>query len=359
MYQSTVYGIRTPTIKTAHMKKLYDVMEDWSKVMEPGNTPPVDVFPWLKLVPEQLLGMWRSRAQDVSNEMNKLYNEWHQYVIDRRQESGSRDCFVDRLLNQEEKIGLDRHALYFLCGTLMEGGSDTTSSIIISCIHAMTKWPAVLEKAQKQIDSVVGEDRSPTWNDYDKLPYVVACVKEAMRWRPVVPLAFPHSLSEDDYLDGMFLPKGSDIFINAFGMQHDEIRFPNPDEFNPAHYRGVTALAPELAVGDADKRDHWGYGAGRRLCPGIHLAERNLFLGIAKILWALDIKPGRDSTGNIFEPDVSNESGYSAGFLVCAEPYKAEIRPRSEARQETIAREFAKAKIEVFSKYETPKDQLY
>lgn len=340
------------------MQKLYSLMEKWSKVMEPGNTPPVDVFPFLKWLPERLLGMWRSRAQHVSNEMNMLYDEWHQHVIDRRDVSGSRDCFVDRLLDQEEKIGFDRHSLYFLCGTLMEGGSDTTSSMIIAFIHAMTKFPDVLKQAQVQIDSVVGQDRSPTWDDYGNLPYIAACVKEVMRWRPVVPLAFPHSLAEDDELDGMFLPKGSDVFVNAFGMQHDERRFPNPDDFDPSHYEGVTALAPELAAGDPEKRDHYGYGAGRRLCPGIHLAERNLFLGIAKLLWALDIQPGLDAQGRTIEPDVSNERAYSAGFLVCAEPYPCRISPRSEARKVTIMREFEKAQAEVFSQYETPRDDL-
>ena len=341
------------------MQKLYALMEDWSKVMQHGNTPPVDVFPFLKWVPEQLLGKWRSRAQDVSNEMNKLYDEWLQHCVDRRRKLGSMDCFMDRLLDQEEKVGLDRHAQYFLCGTLMEGGSDTTSSIIIAFIHAMTKYPHVLKKAQEQIDAVVGEDRSPTWDDYAKLPYIVACVKETMRWRPVVPLGFPHSLAEDDELDGMLLPKGSDVFVNAFGMQHNEERFPNPDEFDPDHYKGVTALAPELANGDPEKRDHWGYGAGRRLCPGIHLAERNLFLGIAKLLWALDIQPGLDSKGNAIEPDTSNERAYSAGFLVCAEPYPCRIIPRSEAREATILREYEQAKADVFSQYETPKDQQY
>jgi cytochrome P450 len=336
------------------MKKLYTLMENWSKVMEPGNTPPVDVFPFLKWLPESIFGMWRSRAQSVSDEMNALYNEWLNYVTERRQKLGSRDCFLDRILDQQEKIGFDRHKMYFLCGTLMEGGSDTTSSIIIAFIHAMTKWPEVQRKAQRQIDEVVGEDRSPTWDDYEKLPYVAACVKEAMRWRPVVPLAFPHSLAEDDWVDGMLLPKGSDIFINAFGMHHDEKRFPNPDVFNPDNYKGVTALASELANGDWANRDHYGYGSGRRLCPGIHLAERNLFLAIAKLLWAVNIKPGQDASGKNIEPEVSNERAYSAGFLVCAEPYPCEIVPRSETKRATVMREFDTVNAAVFSNFDTP-----
>ncbi|KAK4226602.1 phenol 2-monooxygenase [Podospora fimiseda] len=352
---SLIYGSRTPDCGTKHMVKLYALMENWSKVMEPGNTPPVDIFPWLKLVPESILGMWRSRAENVGEEMRKLYSEWVEYGIQRNKERGSVDCFLDKVLEaQEKEQKIDRHGLYFLLGTMMEGGSDTTSSLIISFIHAMTKWPEVLRRAQREMDGVLGEERTPNWGDYERLPYVAACVKEAHRWRHVAPLAFPHSLAEDDWVDGMFLPKGSDVFINAFGMHHDEKRFNNPDVFDPDHFKGQTALASELANGEWEKRDHYGYGSGRRLCPGIHLAERNLFLALAKLIWAFDIGPGRDESGKVMEPDVSHETGYSDGFLVCANDFPCEIKLRSEERGRTILREFELARVEVFSKYETP-----
>lgn len=106
---------------------------------------------------------------------------------------------MDNVLDQEEKLGLSNHQLYFLGGVLMEGGSDTTSALIIAFIHAMTKWGDVLVKAQKEIDSVVGEDRSPVWSDYEKMPYVATIVKESQRWRPVVPLAFPHATNEGKF----------------------------------------------------------------------------------------------------------------------------------------------------------------
>ncbi|KAK3386869.1 cytochrome P450 [Podospora didyma] len=353
---SLIYGTRTPTTQTPHMVKLYALMEKWSTVMEAGNTPPVDIFTFLKFVPERYLGMWRARAQDVGKDMNALYSQWVEYVIERRKNSGSRDCFLDRVLDQGEKLGLDKHCLYFLCGTVMEGGSDTTSSLVISFIHAMTKWPAVLKKAQEEMDKAVGPERTPTWDDYANMPYIAACVKESHRWRPVTPLAFPHSLAQDDWVDGMLLPKGSDIFINAYAMHHDESRFPNPDVFHPDNFKGITALASELANGEYENRDHYGYGSGRRLCPGIHLAERNLFLAIAKLVWAMNIGPGKDAAGNDIEPDVSNETGYASGFLVCAEDFPCTITLRSEERGATILAEAKKAEIEVFSRFETPKD---
>ena len=79
---------------------------------------------------------------------------------------------------------------------MMEGGSDTTSSIVIAWLQAMTRWGDVLRKAQAEIDGLMGEERSPVWADYERLPYVAQMVKEAMRWRPVGPTGFPHALAE-------------------------------------------------------------------------------------------------------------------------------------------------------------------
>jgi cytochrome P450 len=163
------------------MTKLYALMENWSKVMETGNTPPIDILPALYYIPERLLGMWKSRATDVSKEMNELYSQYLDIVIHRRDKNIHKDSFMDKVLDQNEKLEFNRHQLYFLGGVMMEGGSDTSSAIIIACIHALTKWPEVLKKAQKEIDSVVGEDRTPVWDDYDRLPYIAAMVKEAMR----------------------------------------------------------------------------------------------------------------------------------------------------------------------------------
>jgi hypothetical protein len=38
-------------------------------------------------------------------------------------------------------------------------------------------------------------------------------------------------------------------------------------------------------------RDHFAFGAGRRICPGYHVAERSFFIGFSRLLWAFDIQP--------------------------------------------------------------------
>jgi cytochrome P450 len=168
--------------------------------MEPGATPPVDIFPIFHWLPESLYKNWITTSKTVGLNMNSLYSSLLNRVRQRRQNPDyNRGSMMDMVLDQNEKLGLTDHQIYFICGVMVEGASDTTATAIQSFIHAMTKWPVVLRKAQAEVDSVVGEERTPTWEDYASLPYVAATVKEAMRWRPVVPLAFPHAATEGQF----------------------------------------------------------------------------------------------------------------------------------------------------------------
>ena len=178
------------------MQKLYQLMDHWSRIMEIGSTPPVDVFPFLKFIPERFLGNWKSRTLEVQREMNDLYGSIVRHVMHRRETSGSRGCFMDTVLDQNGKLALSDHQLYFLGGVALEGGSDTSSSVINTCMHALVQWPEIQRKAQKEIDSVVDESRTPVWADFAQLPYVTQVVKEAQRWRPVGGLGIPRALTE-------------------------------------------------------------------------------------------------------------------------------------------------------------------
>lgn len=62
-----------------------------------------------------------------------------------------------------------------------------TASSLYSAILAIMLHPEVQARAQAEIDSVVGTERLPTLQDRDQLPYVVAVVKEALRWFPPAP----------------------------------------------------------------------------------------------------------------------------------------------------------------------------
>ncbi len=55
--------------------------------------------------------------------------------------------------------------------------------------------PDIQKRAQAELDSVIGRERLPTFEDRPKLPFVDAVCREILRWYPVAPIGmFPPSL---------------------------------------------------------------------------------------------------------------------------------------------------------------------
>jgi hypothetical protein len=97
--------------------------------------------------------------------MNSLYASFLEGIRARRSVSGSRDSLMDKVLDQVESEKVAPGMTY----------SDTSASIITAFVQAMMANQDVQRKAQAEIDSVLGAERSPTWKDYADLPYVGMC----------------------------------------------------------------------------------------------------------------------------------------------------------------------------------------
>ena len=80
----------------------------------------------------------------------------------------------------------------------------------------MTLYPAVMQRSQQEIDSVVGNDRLPGLMDRESLPYVEAVLSETLRWRIIGPLGVPHACQEDTTVNGYFIPKGAIVMANSW-----------------------------------------------------------------------------------------------------------------------------------------------
>lgn len=182
---------------------------------------------------------------------------------------------------------MSQHAFNLLFGELMEAGADTTANQILTLVLALAKNPHVQAKARKELDAVCGTERAPLFSDFARLPYINATIKEGLRWRPTSDLGLSHTVTRDDYYNGMFVPKGSTIFVGVWAMHMDEQYYPDRDTFNPDRVLEQSSkLANDFAVGpDYAHRDHYGYGAGRHICPGMHLVERSMWRITAKLLW--------------------------------------------------------------------------
>lgn len=153
-----------------------------------------------------------------------------------------------------------------------------------------------------------------------------------------VPSGIPVRASRDDYFDGYLIPKGATVFSPAYSIQHDAKLYPEPYKYNPDRYLDRPHLAMAYAGSpDYENRDHYAYGAGRRICVGIHLAERTQWRITARILWAFDIKPAVDEKGKEVELDTD---AYEDGLLIQPKKFKVQFSPRSEKHVEVIQRDY-------------------
>jgi len=65
---------------------------------------------------------------------------------------------------------------------LFLGGADTTVSAIGTFFLMMICYPEIQEKAQAELDRVVGKGHLPDYGDEVELPYISALVKETIRY---------------------------------------------------------------------------------------------------------------------------------------------------------------------------------
>ena len=224
---------------------------------------------------------------------------------------------------------------------MIEAGSETTSSTLNSCLLYLCANPEVQKVAQEEID-VALQGRSPTFEDEGSLPYCRAIVKEILRVRPVANIGSPRKSDEDVVYQDMFIPKGTNITLFQYAIHYDPKRWKDPEKFDPSRYLDYPLKAGEYAgIGDFTKRDHFSFGCGRRICPGMWLAENSLFITISRILWAFDILPGLDEHGKEIKP---NTEAYEPGLsLTSPKPFKARFVVRSEDKRNKIIEEWKQA----------------
>lgn len=116
----------------------------------------------------------------------------------------------------------------------------------------------------------------------------------------------------------------------------------DPHQFNPARYLETTRSDAKTA------KDHLNFGAGRRICPGVHVAENSLFIALAKLIWLFDIRPQRDVDGCELPIDISDDA-YEEGANTVPKPFRVRFIPRSSIRAQKMREEWAEAKEHGFT----------
>ncbi|KAH8896689.1 cytochrome P450 [Thozetella sp. PMI_491] len=250
--------------------------------------------------------------------------------------------YVETLFEDAAQYNLTREELSGLTGNLFGAGSDTSSSTLVTFILACCAFPEAMEKAQAELDAVVGSRRSPHFDDQPNMPYVNAFVKEVLRWRSVAIIGGqPHSPTQDDSYNGWLIPSGCWIQGNVWAIHHNERDFPEPDRFLPERYLENSEHKRPFP----GERGYMTFGWGRRVCSGQALAEQGVWITISRLLWAFNIRKARHpETGEEIPVDIF---AFTNGLNMRPQPFRCDIIPRSEEIQETIVKEGQQALVDL------------
>ncbi|KAL1742787.1 cytochrome P450 [Schizophyllum fasciatum] len=275
----------------------------------------VDALPFLQYIPDWFPGTgWKQVVKVQHDNLRRLIETPYKWIQREMDQGRAGPSFASLLLSEKDLSPHDLFSIKWSSATMFAGGAHT-----LMCLH-----PEVQDRAQAEIDKVVGSDRLPLVSDMDACPYVWACCLEALRWHVVLPLAVPHSTTEDMFHDGYLIPKGSIVLSNLWAISRDENEYPEPNTYNPERFLGEN---PQRNPQD------WVFGFGRRACPGRLMALESIFIVCATTLATMRIsqKIGRD--GIPMPIDTAQTAGLASHPML----FEYEIKPRSEHARSLVS----------------------
>jgi len=191
---------------------------------------------------------------------------------------------------------------------------------------AMVLHPEVQKKAQDELDTVLANGAMPQFSDRSQLPYIEALTREVVRWHPVSPQAVAHRAMEDNIYFRYFIPKGTLLIGNTWTILHDEKLYPDrPHEFVPERFLDAQGYLDKSVFNPS----RVAYGYDRRICPGRHVADADIWITIASVLRTCHITCVLDEIGKSVLP----ARRFQNGLISHPEPFLCNVQPRSEAHK--------------------------
>jgi cytochrome P450 len=177
------YGLQIETGEEEVVKLVYANQANFERVAAPGKYL-VDLIPILMWLPSWLAPFKQEAAAHRKREVTLFSNlvKGVEYDIASGKAGSS---FTRMWLENKEKFGVSDLQGTYVMGGLYSAAASTTASLAMSWVLMMVLNAQWLKKLQAELDSVVGHDRLPTFDDLPRLPLVRAIVKEVARLRPV------------------------------------------------------------------------------------------------------------------------------------------------------------------------------
>jgi phenylacetate 2-hydroxylase len=197
---------------------------------------------------------------------------------------------------------------------MVSAGLDTLANTFIWSVGYLAQHPEIQEKAFKAINDVY--DGGIPDSTEETVEYITALHKECSRFFTVLKLSLPRATIGDSEYKGVLIPDGTTVFLNAWSIHHDEERYGDFATFRPERF---------MESKESTLQAHYSFGAGRRMCAGVHLANREMYVAFCKLIYFFKIERGSED----FDIDPATACDNPRGLSSTPKPFKVKFVPRN------------------------------
>lgn len=171
---------------------------------------------------------------------------------------------------------------------LFAAGHETTANALSWTWYLVSQHPEVEQKLHEEVESLLGANNVPSFEDVPRLSYTMNVFTEAMRIYPPAWILTRQALA-DCTIGKYLIPAGTDVLMSQFVVHHDGRFFENPEKFDPDRWtKEMRAKLPRFA--------YFPFGGGPRSCIGEPFAWMEGALIIARMAqkWNLSLAEKRN-----------------------------------------------------------------
>ncbi|PPQ65337.1 hypothetical protein CVT26_000052 [Gymnopilus dilepis] len=261
-----------------------------------GDSYMIAVFlpKWIQNLPFKKLKESKEAHQQMMHFMQTQVSERKAEIQSQSEAADNRhDAFTMLVKANEEqgKFKLDDQELIGNVYIMLFAGHETTAHTLAATLGFLSVHEDVQEELYQQVVSVVGHDRDPVFDDYNKLDKVLAGFYEALRLFPAgyilireayedTVLHVPKPVGEEGTTT-IPVPKGTQVVVDMIGAQLNPRYFDSPEEFRPSRWYGLAH----------DSEAFSAFSIGPRACIGRKFATVEAVCFLSMLLRDFKVQP--------------------------------------------------------------------
>ncbi|KAK0110139.1 hypothetical protein ONS95_002792 [Cadophora gregata] len=226
-----------------------------------------------------------------------------------------RQDLMGAILRHNDKKGLSQSELATNAGCLIIAGSESTATLLSGLIFYLHSTPHALALLQQEIRQVFTSPDAMNFESVSKLPYLQACIQEALRLYPPIPCGLPRQVPVGGMIiDGRFVPGNASVSVHQLSTGRYSRNFKDPLRFVPERWLENTQNAvqnstmslntdskcpPKDVTTSLYANDDFAasqpFALGSRGCLGKNLAFAEMRSIMCRLIWNFDMELQPDS----------------------------------------------------------------